>query len=248
MFLRAPSALSGFAPGLMVPALLAVAPMRAGQLEPHGIAFVIAFLVISLGLHEAAHAWVALKCGDPTARDLGRITVNPIVHIDPVMTILLPIMLYIGTNGQFIFGGAKPVPVAYHRLRKPLRDMMLVALAGPITNILLAIVFLLAWKAAVYSGYRDSGQLLPLVLIQSMQFNVLLAVFNMIPIPPLDGSRVMRWLLPESLRQPFDGLERFGMLIIIALLYVVPGFRGFLSGGMGTVINLIDTLTGGAWS
>ena len=156
MFRHAPSVLSGFAPGLLIPAMLAVAPAQSGILGPIGIAFVITFLVISLGFHEAAHAWVALRCGDPTARDLGRITLNPIVHIDPFMTIILPVMLYVMSSGQFIFGGAKPVPVSYHRLRKPLRDMMFVALAGPITNFLLAIVFVLAWKAAVYSGYRDS--------------------------------------------------------------------------------------------
>lgn len=232
----------------MVPAVLAVAPAQMGQLEPVGVALVIAFLVISLGLHEAAHAWVAFKCGDPTAKDLGRITLNPIVHIDLVMTILLPLLLYISSGGQYVFGGAKPVPVAYHRLRKPLRDMMLVAIAGPLTNFLLAIVFFALYKAALFSGHYDSDQLLPRVMLHSTSFNILLAVFNLIPIPPLDGSRVMRWLLPQSLREPYDVLERFGMVVIIGLLFFVPGFRGVLHQGMASAYLMIDFLTGGAWS
>jgi Zn-dependent protease len=214
-----------------------------------GIVSTLAFLVISLGIHEAAHAWVALRCGDTTARDAGRISLNPIVHIDLFMTILLPLFLIL-SNSPFLFGGAKPVPVAYHRLRHPLRDMMLVALAGPVSNVLLAVVFLVAYKSIYFfemSGVLDSA--LPGVLRATVMLNLLLAVFNMFPVPPLDGSRVMTWLLPTSLREPYVALERWGMIIVILLL-VVPqlGFRPLLFSGMNAAYQLIDFLTGGPWS
>src|SRR5688572_15169051 len=117
------------------------------------MALVIALLVISLGIHEAAHGWVALHRGDTTARDLGRITLNPIPHIDPFMTIVLPTISFLSTG--YIFGGAKPVPVNYYNLRSPLRDMALVALAGPGSNFLLAVFFGLCWKATQHFGIWD---------------------------------------------------------------------------------------------
>ena len=234
-------------PAVFVPGALAVMPAQMSTTDPVAMAFVIVFLVISLGLHEMAHAWVALKCGDPTARDLGRITVNPIVHIDLFMTILLPAMLYIFSNGSMVFGGAKPVPVAYHRLRKPLRDMMLVAIAGPLTNFLLAILFYAAWKGLVYTDLYEPDQRLPRVLAGCVGFNILLTVFNLIPIPPLDGSRVMRWLLPQSVRESYDVLERFGMLILIVLIFGVPGFQGLIQDGMRSAFDMIHFLTGGQW-
>lgn len=182
----------------------------------------IALLVVSLGLHEAAHGWAALKCGDTTARDLGRITLNPIAHIDPVMTIAVPAVLYFLTKdspgGPLIFGGAKPVPVAFHRLRRPWRDMSLVAAAGPATNFLLAIFFLAAWRVAVQGFGYDPREVLPVVMDHALMFNLLLTAFNLIPIPPLDGSRIMAWILPESLRGPYVRLESFGMIIVVMLL------------------------------
>ena len=223
----------------------APAPQLTQILSPIGIALVIAFLVISLGIHEAAHAWVALKCGDTTARDLGRITLNPIPHIDPFMTIILPAVL--AMSGGFIFGGAKPVPVTYHRLRHPLRDMALVALAGPFSNFLLAIVFTLANKAAVAYGGYDPRELLPLVLQFSAFYNLLLAVFNLIPMPPLDGSRVMAWLLPSSIRDSYVALERYGMILVLILVFMVPGFHRFLMSGIFQLGDIVDTLTGGTW-
>ena len=220
--------------------------MFGADLGPIGIALVIAFLVISLGIHEAAHGWVALKCGDPTARDLGRITFNPIPHIDPVMTILVPLML--AMSGAPIFGGAKPVPVSYHRLRHPLRDMMLVALAGPVSNFLLAIVFMLGLKAALTFGGYDQAQLMPKVLETSVVFNLLLAVFNLVPIPPLDGSRVMAWLLPDSIRPGYVALERFGLILVLVVVFVVPGFEDLLGRGINTMWDVIYQLTGGSWA
>jgi Zn-dependent protease len=227
---------------------MAVVAPQLSDFEPVGLALTIVLLVICLGIHEAAHGWVALKCGDPTARDLGRITLNPIPHIDPFMTILLPALLFIASHGGMIFGGAKPVPVNFHRLRHPWRDMSLVAIAGPLSNLLLAVFFVAAFKFflvhPLYNGAALTMEeriqdLLPRVLIGAAAFNVLLAVFNMVPIPPLDGSRVMAWLLPEGLRGTYVGLERYGMLIIFGLLYAWPAFNRALAETVDAVIRWI---------
>jgi Zn-dependent protease len=214
------------------------------------LAVVIALLVISLGVHEAAHGWVALQCGDTTARDLGRITLNPIVHIDPFMTILLPLMMFISTERAF--GGAKPVPVNYYNLRSPLRDMALVALAGPASNFLLAVLFALCQKVVVvelglWSG-DDSG-VGNWILERTVELNLLLAAFNLLPIPPLDGSRVMTWLLPEGVREAYAALERFGILLVLLVLSFVPSVRYAVwdaTDAMKVWVEFIVTL-GGAW-
>lgn len=214
------------------------------QLATIEIVLVIAFLVISLGLHEAAHAWVAWKRGDSTARDLGRMTVNPIAHIDPFMTIVLPVFLMMTTG--FIFGGAKPVPVNPSRLRNPLRDMMLVAIAGPATNFLLALAFLGIWKGLVRSGAYEQGQTLPKVLYFTVLLNLLLALFNMLPIPPLDGSRVMAWILPAELRRGYVSLERFGLLLVFGFLFVANSsmaIKGYLLNSLGVMYRVADFLT-----
>ncbi|MBM3989857.1 MAG: site-2 protease family protein [Planctomycetes bacterium] len=228
---------------------VAAAPqLGSGSIEFLQIAFVVVFVVISLALHEAAHAWVAWKCGDPTAKDLGRITLNPLPSIDPFMTILVPGMLL--AMGLPAFGGAKPVPVSYHRLRHPLRDMMLVALAGPATNFLLSIVFLLGLKVAVNHGDYREGDLLFEVLRFSLFANLALTTFNLIPVPPLDGSRVMAWLLPPGLREPYQELERFGLLLVLALvtlLRMVPSFDGMIMSGSRQLFEFVDLLTGGTW-
>lgn len=200
--------------------------------------FVIAFLVISLGLHEAAHAWVAYKRGDSTARDLGRLTLNPLAHIDPFMTVILPAVLAL-TSG-FIFGGARPVPVNPTRLKSPIRDMMLVAIAGPLMNLFLAVVFMAIANALIAGPYRPD-QLLPRVMYFSAMFNVVLAVFNMLPIPPLDGSRVMTWLLPPPLRASYVSLERYGMILVIVFVFMIPGVQT----AMGhAIFGILDALEG----
>ena len=213
------------------------------------IGVVIVLLIVSLGIHEAAHAWTAWKCGDSTAKDLGRLTLNPIAHIDPLMTIVLPAVLLL-SGSPFLFGGAKPVPVVSAYLRKPARDMMLVAIAGPLSNLILAIFFLLVWKVLVYFEiyeYSSRGMdLLPQIMSASMYFNLILAIFNMLPIPPLDGSRVMAYFLPQRIRETYQRFEMFGMLILFFLLY-----RGMLRGviieSLNTLTKLVHFITGGVW-
>jgi Zn-dependent protease len=228
-------------------AALAVMPQGMfGGKDPVVIALVVVLLIISLGIHEAAHAWVALKCGDTTARDLGRLTINPIPHIDPVMTILVPIVTLVLIG--FPFGGAKPVPVDFHRLRHPWRDMSLVALAGPLSNLLLAVLFAVLWHLAIRTGFyldaapnmmdRDLDRL-PVVLQYTVFFNLLLAVFNLIPLPPLDGSRIMAWLLPSSLRSSYVALERYGLILVVVFVFWVPGVQQWLG---STILFLQRTI------
>jgi len=241
--------------GLMVAAMGGGSFIGDLQGDPIGIALVVVLLIVCLGVHEAAHAWVALKCGDSTARDMGRLTLNPLVHIDLFMTIILPTIL-IFTVG-FPFGGAKPVPVDFHRLRRPWRDMSFVAFAGPLSNFLLAILFAVVWKLLIkYGIYNDASPLgerasdrLPRVIETTVLLNVILAVFNMVPIPPLDGSRIMAYLLPSSLRGGYLTLERFGLMIIFALIFLVPGFQTLLSRWMMVVIGIVNDIAslGGTW-
>lgn len=228
-----------------------MAPIQLAGTDPIKLAMILVLLVLSLGAHEAAHAWAALKCGDSTGRDLGRLTLNPIPHIDLWMTILLPSLLLLASQGQFVFGGAKPVPVQFHRLRHPWRDMSLVALAGPFTNLFLALVFLVAREFFRRTGWYNSaeasydlrgGDLLLVVLKESARFNVLLFVFNLVPIPPLDGSRVMAWLLPSNLRESYVAIERWGMMIVLALLYLPTPFRYWLADSMQTVLGWMTRL------
>jgi Zn-dependent protease len=178
-------------------------------------------IVTAITLHEAAHAWVADRLGDDTARRLGRVSFNPIRHVDPFGTLLLPgILLLLGA--PFLFGWAKPVPVAFHRLREPKRDMVWVALAGPGINLALAI----AAGLLLQPLGQMHANLFTLWLWENLKnvitANVVLACFNMLPIPPLDGGRVLTGILPRPLAWRFAQLERYGLLIVIGLVFVVP--------------------------
>lgn len=254
---RAAAVLPPLACGATLAALAPAPFLQNLSGDPLGIALVIVLLIVCLGVHEAAHAWVAWKCGDSTARDLGRLTLNPIAHVDLFMTIILPAIL-IYTTG-FVFGGAKPVPVDFHRLRNPWRDMSLVAFAGPFSNFLLAILFAVVWKFLVQTGfYIDASPLeidrlradrLPQIIRTAVLFNVILAVFNMVPIPPLDGSRIMAWLLPSSLRPAYLQIERFGLMVIVLLIFFVPGFKVLLLRWMDGVMFVVEEIAslGGLW-
>lgn len=177
-------------------------------------------LLFAITLHEAAHAWVACKLGDNTAKSMGRVSFNPLVHIDLFGTVLLPLMLLISGPG-FLFGYAKPVPVNFARLNNPRMDMVWVALAGPGANIFLLVVsaILLNFLGLIpeFAQVWLRENLYNMILI-----NAILAVFNMLPIPPLDGGRVAVGLLPDFLARPLSRLERYGMLIIIMMIFIIP--------------------------
>ena len=188
--------------------------------------FLLALPVLAaIVFHEVSHGWVANKFGDPTAARLGRLTLNPIPHIDLFGTVLLPIILYI-SGAPFLFGYAKPVPVNFHNLSHPKRDMIWVASAGPLTNILLAIASVLLLKLLLAFSVADGGEspwfeyLRPLALMAqySVVINVALAVFNVIPIPPLDGGRIAVGLLPDPYASALARVEPFGILIVMVLL------------------------------
>ena len=184
-------------------------------------------VLIAVVFHEVAHGWVANKLGDPTAAMRGRLTLNPLAHVDLYGTILIPLFLIIA-HAPFLFGYAKPVPVNFQNLRNPKRDMIWVALAGPATNLLLALGCALFLKVAIpmlSPGAAGSSSFLanffaPVALMASagVIINVVLAVFNAFPIPPLDGGRVLVGLLPEPQSSAFARVERFGFIIILVLL------------------------------
>ena len=172
-----------------------------------------AIVIVSLTIHEAAHAWTADKLGDPTARLLGRVSLNPIVHIDPIGTILLPLVSVF--SGLPLLGWAKPVPVNISRLRHHRRDFMIVAAAGPISNFLQALVIAVAFRLAYQPGDTD---MLIAILWKAVETNLLLAFFNLIPIPPLDGGNVLAGLVPESAARVLDQVRQFGFIALYALM------------------------------
>lgn len=201
-------------------------------------------ILIAITFHELSHGFAANKLGDPTAKMMGRLTLNPIAHIDPFGTILMPLMLIVFTHGQFVFGYAKPVPINPMNFKNPKKDMAISAAAGPAMNIALAIGsklvlrFILDPLSVVLPEPVVSTILAPLIMIfqSSVVVNIVLAVFNMIPIPPLDGGRVLTGFLPYKQAASFSRIEPYGFIIVILLIvtgianyFVVPLISLFLS-------------------
>ncbi len=171
-------------------------------------------VLFAITVHETAHGWMASKLGDHSAKMMGRLTLNPIRHIDLVGTIVVPAFLYF-TSG-FIFGWAKPVPVNFNALRSPKQDMLWVAIAGPVSNFIMAIL----WLVIVFIAINTGSQFLTDMAQVGIQINLLLAVLNLLPLPPLDGGRVVSSLLPPKLSYQYDQLEPYGLFILLGLLFL----------------------------
>jgi Zn-dependent protease len=191
-------------------------------------------VIIAITLHEAAHGFVSLRCGDDTALRAGRVTLNPLKHIDPLGTIILPLLLYI--TAGFVFGYAKPVPVNFGALRHPKRDMILVAGAGPGMNVLLAVISGLL--AFVFAATGGSAQWLSQMIFISILMNFALAIFNMLPLPPLDGSKVLAGFLPDALAIPYLKLGAIGFVVLLAIILIAP----FVISRLGYDFNIFKVI------
>lgn len=196
-------------------------------------------ILLAVTLHEAAHGWVASKLGDNTAKLQGRVTFNPFKHIDLFGTILLPAAMLLMSGGQYMFGFAKPVPVNFNNLRRPRRDMILVAAAGPATNILIAVAaaLLLNFGTSVPEPYQAWVMM---NLFNALWINVVFAVFNLMPLPPLDGGRIAVGLLPAPFSYWLARVERFGFMVLIFVLFVLP----WIGGKIGVNLNMLWWLVG----
>ncbi|MCF6288828.1 MAG: site-2 protease family protein [Proteobacteria bacterium] len=195
-------------------------------------------LSLAIILHEVAHGWMANKLGDPTAKNMGRLSLNPIGHIDPIGTLLVPGMLML-SGASFLFGWAKPVPVMFHRLRNPRIDMIWVALAGPGANLLMVIAWALIAKAVIaFMAFDSSSFVFMMGVVQKgIMINLVLMIFNLLPMLPLDGGRVVHGLLPRELGDKFAVTEPWGMFVIVALLAT-----GVLYNIIGPPLNYLSRL------
>jgi Zn-dependent protease len=186
------------------------------NIDPIAVAISFGVLLLSLTIHEAAHAWTADKLGDPTARALGRVSLNPLVHIDWIGTVLLPIIAAV--SHLPLIGWAKPVPVVFRNLRHPRRDFMIVAAAGPISNLLQALAAAALLRLVWNPAQPMEPGVLATVLFLAIQINLLLAFFNLIPVPPLDGGNVLLGLLPPRVAMQYSQLRQYGFIVLYVLL------------------------------
>lgn len=184
--------------------------------------FNFTIFIIFATFHEYAHGWMANRCGDPTAKRMGRLTLNPIAHIDLIWTLILPIMLLMSTGGRFAIGAAKPVPVNTSWLRNPRRDIVLVSLAGPSANVIWAIILIVLMKVGIFPPTSPFY----LLLFICMYINVILLVFNLLPIPPLDGSKVLEAILPDKYMDTYNTIKPF--MFIVLMLFMFFGLLGRL--------------------
>ncbi len=199
------------------------------------ILITLPILIFSSILHEIAHGYVADRLGDPTARLMGRLTLNPLKHVDPLWSLLIPLLLIIG-HSPVIIGGAKPVPIDPFNLKDGKKDIALVSLVGPLTNLLIAIVASVLFKLFLHGN--ASLSILGLILYQVVWLNLLLAVFNLIPIPPLDGSKVLAAILPDDIADQYLSIGTVGIVLIFFLLWMPIG--GFSLGGF--IVNILTFL------
>ena len=201
-------------------------------------------ILFAVTVHEVAHGWVAKRLGDPTAQRLGRLTLNPLRHIDPIGTVAVPLLLFLTTG--FVFGWAKPVPVTWENLRHPKRDMALVALAGPGANLVMALLWGLLERSVQTLPPDAAWAAVPLFYmgITGITVNVVLMVLNLLPVPPLDGGRVVTSLLPGRMAWQFSRIEPFGLLILGLLM--LTGILGqVLDPAVGWIQHLVMTVVGG---
>lgn len=201
---------------------------------------VLGVILVSMILHELAHGLVAYALGDDTAKENGRLSLNPIKHIDPVMSILVPMLLAL--SGGPIFGGAKPVPVDYRKLKWGEWGMALVAVAGPLTNFLIAFLVFLVGH---FTGWLYGGGNVGMILVQFVFINLGFGLFNLFPIPPLDGSRVLYALAPRPVQRMMMGMERYGIMIVFVLVMVFGGVLGnVMSGAMVQILRFFEFVVG----
>lgn len=212
--------------------------------DPLYLIIVLIIIVASVILHELAHGVAAYLLGDRTAKDAGRLTLNPIKHIDPFMSILVPVVLYL-LNAP-VFGGAKPVPINSHNLKWREWGLAIVALAGPLANFLIAfIAFLIAYFSGFATIYNMGNNLVQFILVETIYINLGFMIFNLIPIPPLDGSRVLYAIAPDFFRNILNSIERYGFIIVYLLIFLFSDvFSSLITNGMSGILKFFYMIVG----